>query len=140
MGIISVVPMLTKNPFTQSIYSRFCFDTTSKRFLRISNQLRVQAKYSYQTNKIHSSFVTTGFKISPENSANSIFAEVNQNILRTLYGSAFTRFAFKRYVNISEKIEYFFSAEKSIWIKHDFTHFRKEPSEHLIFIGTTLLF
>ena len=120
--------------------SRFCFDMASTKFLRISNQLRMQAKYSYQSDKMHHSFVLGGFKINPENSANSVFAEVNQNVWHSFYASAFTRFAFKRYVNIAEKLEYFFSTEKSIWLKHDFTHFRKESSEHLIFIGTTLLF
>lgn len=123
-----------------SYENRSCYDNDNSELLRISNQLRVQAKYSYLNGRVQDSYLMGGFKLNEENDGSSIFGKIQHNILGSLYGTVFSRLAFERYFKVSEGMEYFLKPDKSVWLKHEYTDFETTPAQHLLFLGSTIMF
>lgn len=123
-----------------SYENRSCYDNDSSQLLRISNQLRLQAKFSYWNGRVQDSYLMAGFKLSEESEGNSIFGKVQHNLFGSLYGTVFSRLAFERYFKVSEGVEYFLKPDKSVWLKHEYTDFETAPAQHLLFVGSTIMF
>jgi len=123
-----------------SYLNHSCFDSGSKKFQRISNLLRIKAKYSYLTQNNQDSFFLAEIKINPENNGNLISLGLNQYIFWNIYFSGEVKHALDLYKEFSANLEYFVSTGKSIWIKSEFTDYNVHPSQNIISVGMTLNF
>ena len=123
-----------------SYVNHSCFDSESKQIQRISNLLRIKAKYSYLTSHSRDSFLLVEIKINPENDGNLVSLGLNQYIFVNLYFFGEGKYAPDLYQEFSANLEYIFSTGKSIWIKNQFTDYKVHPSQNIISVGTTLNF
>jgi len=123
-----------------SYINRSCYDSEQNKLLRISNMLRIQAKYSYRLDTFMDSYVLAGIKINPENKGSLIFSELNQYIYKNFFGLLSIKYADELFYAFSSGFEYYLSPVKSFWIKNEFTDFNKSPTHNIIFIGSTVLF
>ncbi len=120
--------------------NRSCYDDDQSQFFRISNMLRVHAKYTYQIRNLKDSFILTGVKYNPENNGNLIFGEVNQYLLKDIYLTAGAKYASELFSTCFVKCEYFITPLRSVWINNKFTDFNNKPAQNIISLGTTLIF
>ena len=123
-----------------SYMNHSCFDTESKKMQRISNLLRIKAKYSYLTLHNQDSFLIAEIKINPENNGNLVSLGFNQYILWNIYFSGEVKYAPDLFKEISANLEFLISTGKSIWIRSEFTDFNVHPAQNIISVGTTLNF
>jgi len=123
-----------------SVQNHSCYDSTEKEILRISSLIRVRAKYSYSSSSVKDSYLQTGFKLNPENGGSIIFSEFNHNITGNFYTAVIGKHAPDTYSKLGGRIEYFFSSDKSIWIQDEYTDYVAWPSQHLISMGSTIIF
>ena len=117
-----------------------CYDNEANKLLRISNMLRIHAKYSYLTENLKDSYFLTGIKINPENDGTLFFSELNQYIFKSFYISVGMKCAPEMYKLYAGKFEYFITPDKSIWITEEYKDFKTSCAQHLLSLGITLLF
>ncbi len=123
-----------------SYINRSCYDSKQGKLLRISNMLKLHAKYSYRLDTFLDSYVIAGIKINPENKGNLIFSELNHNLYKNIFGLFSLKYADELFYAFSTGFEYYLSPVKSFWINNEFTDFKKTPIQNIIFIGSTILF
>jgi len=120
--------------------NRSCYDEDLSQFFRISNMLRLHAKYSYLTYNMKDSFMLAGVKYNPENEGNLVFGEVNQYLFKDIYLTAGAKYASELFGTCSAKCEYFITPLRSIWINNKLTDFNNRSTQNIISLGTTLIF
>ncbi|MBC8415337.1 MAG: hypothetical protein ISS80_05665 [Candidatus Cloacimonetes bacterium] len=120
--------------------NRSCYDEDQSKFFRISNMLRIHAKYSYLTYNMKDSFILAGIKYNPENEGNLVFGEMNQYLFKDVYLTAGVKYANELFGTCSAKCEYFVTPLRSIWINNKFTNFNKKSTQNIFSLGTTLIF
>ncbi len=120
--------------------NRSCYDEDQSQIFRISNMLRVHAKYSYLMHNMKDSFILAGVKYNPENEGNLIFGEVSQYLFKDIYLTAGAKYAGDLFGTCSAKCEYFMTPLRSIWLNNKFTDFNNKPAQNIISLGTTLIF
>lgn len=123
-----------------SYINHSCYDSKQNKLLRISNMLRIHAKYSYRLDTFLDSYVLAGIKINPENMGSLIFSELNHNLYKNIFGLFSLKYADKLFYAFSTGFEYYLTPVKSFWVKNEFTDFKKTPLQNIIFVGTKVLF
>lgn len=117
-----------------------CYDTDTREFLRISNLIRMQGKYSYKTDNFRDSFLLAGVKLNPENDGTLVFVEWGHNIWSSLFVDIGSKIALDLYTQYLGKLEYFLGSNKSIWMQTEMTDYENYHFQNLISVGTTIIF
>jgi len=123
-----------------SYVNRSCYDNETAQVYRVSNMLKVQAKYSYAMEHLNMSYLLLGFKFNPENDGTLGFIEHNQYIFKDIYSTASIKYSLDLFTSYSLKCEYFINSLQSFWVKNEYTHFYDIQKQNLIFFGSSLIF
>ncbi|MBN1326554.1 MAG: hypothetical protein JW996_01260 [Candidatus Cloacimonetes bacterium] len=120
-----------------SYNNRSCYDSELKEIFRISNLIRVIAKYSYLTGNVQDSYLLAGIKLNPENNGNAVMLELSNYLWHDIYLTAGTDFAPDLYLTVSGKLEYHLNARISFWLQDDYTDYELSTAQHIFSLGFT---
>ncbi len=123
-----------------SLQNLSCYDSNLNKLLRISSLVRISAKYTFGANDLKDSFLQLGIKYNPENNGSLISSSWNQKISGNLYSVLAAKYGPDLYTKVGGRLEYFLNADRSFWIQEEYSDYVDWPSEHLISIGTTIIF
>lgn len=123
-----------------ALQNHSCYDNNNQKFLRVASLVRISAKYTYNSNELKDSYLQIGLKYNPENQGSLISSSWNQRFSGKLYSVIAATYGPDLYKKIGARLEYFLNADRSFWIQEEYSDYIDWPAEHLISIGTTIIF
>ncbi|MDD3051315.1 MAG: hypothetical protein PHR06_09235 [Candidatus Cloacimonetes bacterium] len=123
-----------------SLISNSCYDENNAKLYRISNLLRISAKYSYLTNFLKDSYLMTGVKFSPENETSSVFLENNQKLWNQLYLNTKADICFEYFYKYEAGLEFLSSDRYSFQIRYQYLDLLDVMTQNAFSLGTTIFF
>jgi hypothetical protein len=97
--------------------------------LRISNLIRLQAKYIYQEGRAESSYLLFSGKYNPENSGSKLRLGVNQHLFKDLYFGIAGEYAPDLYNGYEGEFRYLLSGFRYLYLRYQLQDYQD-------FVGT----
>jgi hypothetical protein len=109
--------------------NRSTYNTSQEKLLRISNLIRLQAKYIYQEGRAESSYLLFSGKYNPENSGSKLRLGVNQHLFKDLYFGIAGEYAPDLYNGYEGEFRYLLSGFRYLYLRYQLQDYQD-------FVGT----
>lgn len=112
-----------------TLENNMCVDNEASALYLVSNYARVQLRYNMPWDAESTSYLTGGFKYSPENDANALFADSELRVMGNVYARLGCNVTLDRYQHYTGAMCYRFSSINEIALAYHHREFSSRPGK-----------